>query len=160
MTPTLQTIVSVLGLLGIGGILASYAQMLWERRKASDTQRQEFKFARYKCTVVLMYAYLHFDTDQHKINEAGHRNFRSKNELLNEIDLEWHNALLFGSDEVILALRSFLINADRHTFTQAVVAMRRDLWGKRTSRISDTTLENVDLLPKSDDVTSLLAGRA
>ncbi|MGI6240906.1 MAG: hypothetical protein BWY44_00099 [Candidatus Omnitrophica bacterium ADurb.Bin292] len=53
---TLENIISVVSLLGIGGLLGAYFRVLWERNNA--ILKQDYKKVRYKCIIILALAYL------------------------------------------------------------------------------------------------------
>ena len=130
MNVTFQSVLAVLGLIGVGGLLSGYFTILWQRRSAAESQRQEFKFTRYKCILLLMYSCLDFGKDQAKLAEHG-RKFDTIDDLVDELTAEWHNMLLYSSDEAVRATQAFIVKQDRENFFRAVLAMRKDLWGGR-----------------------------
>jgi hypothetical protein len=128
MSVTFQNVLAVLGLMGIGGLLTAYFNILWQRQSAAESQRQEFKFTRYKCILLLMYACLDFEKERVKLAEHG-RKFATISDLLDELTVEWHNMILYSSDEAIRTTQAFIAEQNQGNFYKAVLAMRRDLWG-------------------------------
>lgn len=129
---TIEDIIKVIGLLGLGGLLGTYFRILWERRNKALIQKQEFKETRYKCIILLMRGALDFDMEKPKLNQHG-RNFQSLEELLNEIKTEWYNMILFASEEVLTESYVFICKPSEVAFRKAALAMRRDLWGGKFS---------------------------
>jgi hypothetical protein len=126
-----QTIISVIGLLGVGGLISGYLTIIWQRRSASQQQKEEYKAARYKCTLVLMFGYLEGPTSLPKLNAHVPRPFRSHEEVLEEVKTEWLNMILFASDDVMKELQEFVLAPSDETYFKTALAMRRDLWGGR-----------------------------
>lgn len=144
MSINFENAVAAIGLLGIGGLLGNYFQIHWQRRSAALSQKQEFKETRYKCIIMLMYVSLDFDKRGLGLEKFG-RNFRSRNEVLEELQTEWHNMILFASDGALKAVHSFIQSPSAPRFKAAALAMRADLWGGKIS----TDLEQLDFdVPK------------
>jgi hypothetical protein len=139
MSVTFENAVAAIGLLGVGGILGNYFQILWQRRSADLSKKQEFKETRYKCIILLMYSALDFDRQKEHLVQHG-RNFRTRGELLEELQTEWHNMILFASDDALKAVHSFIQSPAAARFKSAALAMRADLWGGKIS----TDLEHLD----------------
>lgn len=128
-----ESAINVIGLLGIGGVIGTYLRIVWERRDKALSQMQEFKFARYKCIIILMHAALNFEQRNPHLRQVG-RNFQTKEELIEEIEMEWHNSILFASDEALKSIHAFLNQPSSSLFKQSVIAMRQDLWGNKLSK--------------------------
>ena len=139
MSLTVENVLSALGLLGIGGLLGTYLRIVWERKNSAQLQKQEFKDTRYKCIIMLMYTMLDFDKRSKGLDKFG-RNFGTKEELLDEIKAEWHNAILFASDEVLEDLHNFIKTPSSDLFKKSALSMRKDLWGGNLS----ATLESLE----------------
>lgn len=139
MTLTVENVLSAVGLIGIGGTLGTFFRILWERKSSAQQQKQDFKDARYKCIIMLMYTLLDFEKRNLGLVKFG-RNFKSKDELINEIKAEWHNAILFASDEVLEDLNVFIKNPSAKSFKKSALSMRKDLWGGKLS----ATLESLE----------------
>ena len=89
-----QTIVSILGALGIGtlisGITSSWITLLWQRRNEDKAKHQEFKEVRYKCIILLMHAYINFDQSKEMLVKHGYdiQNKKDLTDLLQTISLK------------------------------------------------------------------------
>src|SRR5690554_225619 len=103
---TVENAITVLGLLGVGGVMGTYLRIIWERKKEAQLHKQEFKEARYKCVIMLMYAALDFDTHVPLLRQHG-RNFDDLEALVDELKTEWHNMILFASEDVLIAVYAF-----------------------------------------------------
>ncbi|MBI5461226.1 MAG: hypothetical protein HY941_03470 [Gammaproteobacteria bacterium] len=139
MTLTVENTLSALGLLGFGGALGTYLRIVWERMSSAQLQKQEFKDARYKCIIMLMYTLLDFDKRSKGLEKFG-RDFKTQEELIDEIKAEWHNAILFASDEVLENLHAFIKDPSAESFKKSALSMRKDLWGGKLS----ATLESLE----------------
>lgn len=128
-----NVIVSILGLLGIGGIIGAYFNSLWERNNTISLQKQEYKEARYKAIILLMYGYLEYK-DQGDFLIIHRPNIDSKDKLFLELKTEWNNMILYASDDVLLKFHEFLKNPTHETFKKIAIAMRKDLWGGKINQ--------------------------
>src|SRR3990170_8477586 len=128
----IENVLSALGLLGIGGAIGTYLRIIWERRNSAQLQKQDFKDARYKCIIMLMYTLLDFEKRNIGLDKFG-RNFSTPKDLADEIKAEWHNAILFASDEVLENLYSFIKNPSPASFKKTALSMRKDLCGGKLS---------------------------
>lgn len=57
---------------------------------------------------------------------------KSAEDLSFELETEWHNMILFASDEVLIRTKRFLESPDEQTFWQVGLAMRKDLYKLKT----------------------------
>ena len=129
---TIEDIFKVVSLLGLGGILGTYFRILWERRNKALIQKQEFKETRYKCIILLMHSALDFDKNKILLNQHG-RSFATLDDLMDELKAEWHNMILYASDEVLTESHVFICNPSQIAFKKVALAMRGDLWGGKVS---------------------------
>ncbi|MEM7793185.1 MAG: hypothetical protein AAF579_01870 [Cyanobacteria bacterium P01_C01_bin.118] len=129
---TIENAIAAIGLLGIGGIFGTYFRILWERKNTTLLQKQEFKEARYKCIILLIYSALDFDKNKVMLRQQG-RKFLSREDLMDELKAEWHNMILFASDGALMNTHTFIKNPSYETFRIASLAMRKDLWGGKLS---------------------------
>jgi hypothetical protein len=65
---------------------------------------------------------------------------KSLSDVEKEIEIEFLNGVLFASDDVIRALAEFIQNPNRSSYVKVAGAMRKDLWGKKTS-INEEVME-------------------
>jgi hypothetical protein len=129
---TVENALSAIGLLGMGGVIGTYLRILWERRNTALLHKQEFKEIRFKCIILLMYTALDFEERNPGLKQYG-RNFSSREDVIDELKAEWHNAILFASDEVLKAIYAFTKEPSGQLFKQAALTMRKDLWGGKSS---------------------------
>jgi hypothetical protein len=139
MTLTVENVLSALGLLGIGGALGTYFCIVWERKNSAQLQKQAFKDTRYKCIIMLMSTLLDFDKRSGGLEKFG-RDFKSQEQLIDEIKAEWHNAFLFASDEVLEDMHAFIKEPSAKSFKKSALSMRKYLWGGKLS----ATLESLE----------------
>jgi len=138
---TIESAIAAISLLGIGGLLGNFFRILWERKNSALLQKQEFKETRYKCIIMLMLGALDFEKSKAVLNQHG-RNFRTLDDLLDELEAEWHNMILFASDDVLVGTHGFISNPTHETYRKASLAMRKDLWGGKLSKsIQSLTFE-------------------
>lgn len=140
---TFKNIVSILTLLGIGGLLGNYFRILWERKNTALLQKQEFKETRYKCIILLMLSCLDFEKNKQMLHQHGRTCINSLNDLKDELKIEWNNMILFSSEEVLSTMHLFIKNPSQVNFRKVALAMRRDLWG---GKISTKKLEELKTL--------------
>lgn len=127
----LQTVLSILGLLGVGTTIGALVQHWLQRATEVRQKEHELKRARYGALSILMFTRL--DTGSELKRLAEYRpNIRTLNDLDRELELELLNSVLFASDRVVRALAVFLKQPDKSNYAATLSAMRRDLWGRRT----------------------------
>lgn len=125
-----EAVSSALGLIGVSGLVSSYLTTIWQRRSAFEQKKEEFKFTRYKATIVLMFGHLQGERSISQLNKYG-RTFQTSTEILEEVKVEWLNMVLFASDAVMRELQEFILNPTDESYFRAALAMRRDLQGSR-----------------------------
>ena len=124
---TLENIVSMLTLLGVGGLLGTYLRILWERKNTALLQKQEFKETRYKCIIILMLSYLDFDKNKAMLHKHGREYIRTPQDLKDELIMELNNMILFASGDVLNSMQKFIKLLSQQCFHQGALAMRKDL---------------------------------
>lgn len=145
---TASEIISLIGLIGIGGLLKSLFDLFIGRRKIKSEKKQEFKETRYKAIILLCHAYVNYESEEMALI-IQRPDIKSREVLFNELRAEWINMVLYASDKVILAMKKFLESSDQITFNEMVLAMRKDLYGIRTK----LKMENLNLIESK--ITSL-----
>lgn len=138
----LESIVSVLTLLGIGGICGNFFRILWERKNTAILQKQEFMEKRYKAIVLLMLSCLDFEKEKIHLHESGRQYIKSLNDLKDELRMEWNNMILFASEDVLVKTHAFLQHPSQESYQKVALAMRCDLWG---GKISTRKLEELSI---------------
>lgn len=127
----IKDIVSVIGLIGIGGLLKSAFDFFIGNQNRKSQSKHEFKQLRYKTIILLCFTFLYYDREKPTL--LIHRpDLKSKDDLHNEIFAEWNNMMLYASDKVISALREYLKNSNQEYYNRLIISMRKDLYGIRT----------------------------
>jgi len=126
-----EEILAVLGVLGVGSLIATSLTYVYEKRKQIKFSEQEEKEKRYKAMVLHMKCLL--KPDDLKYMKLQRPDLRNMEDVKNEVETEWYNSLLFASDDVIRALKEFVQKPDDLTYAKTIIAMRKDLWNKKTS---------------------------
>ena len=112
----------------IGGILVAFCNHIWDKQKERASKENELKERRYLCTILLMYALLDpTELDQLKKLRPDIKNL---DDLKRQLKTEWVNSWIFADDQTILSLKEFLNRPNEKTFTDTVLAMRKELWNK------------------------------
>ena len=132
MESIIYIIVTLLTALGLGGILGAYFQSLFQHRKQIKEQEHEVKNRRYGAIVIQMLTVLDLDNSL-KHTKEFRPDLKDVGDFKKEIELEFLNSLLYANDDVIKALGDFINNPNHEAYIKIVVAMRKDLWGKKTS---------------------------
>jgi hypothetical protein len=128
---TIENIVAVLGLLGIGGLISGYFTLLWQRRSTALAKMQEYKETRYKCIILLMRAYLDFNRYRGELQKYGY-SIKSISDLTALLRDEHISAFLYASDDFIRSLGDFIRTPSEMSLVKAALSMRKDLWGVKT----------------------------
>jgi hypothetical protein len=139
---TTETIISALGLLGLGSLVKSILDFFVDGRKRKSESQQQHKEPRYKAILILCHTLVNFENEKDRL--IIHRpNIKTKEDLLDEVYLEWVNMTLYASDDVIKAMKIFLQNYNQENFSKTMIAMRKDLYNIRTNLgEQDLTLKN------------------
>jgi hypothetical protein len=133
----ITVILSILGSLGFGGIIGGYLQHLWNKKRDIDIQIQTLNENKYRSTLVFMRCILkptnfqQFDlSDPNFPSKASFKVI--KNYSMNKVLEFYYNSTLYASDDVLKAEREFLNTPTVSNFFKTALAMRRDLWKKKS----------------------------
>lgn len=127
---TIELIPSVLGVIGVGSIIAAFFTYFWQRKREIQIKENELKEKRYLCTLLLMYALVNPE-ELEKLKR--HRpDLNSLDDLKNELQVEWVNSWIFAGDNTIQSFKRFLEYPNENTFAQTILSMRQELWNKKT----------------------------
>lgn len=135
----IQTILSILGLLGVGGIIGSYIQYALNQKGDITKEVRSLNEDKYRSVLVFMRCIL----DPSVINQFG---FSNKDEInLNRIKDDtgkiityaksklkeyYYHSFLYASDNVINEIENFIKDPSENNFIKVANAMRKDLWNK------------------------------
>lgn len=121
----------------IGAVIGAVLKHDYEKKSKLFEKKQE----RYFCIILLMKSFIDFDNSINKLQR--HRpNITSKKDLFEEIEDEYDNMVLFASENVLLKTNEFIKNPTRLAFIQVGIAMKKDLWGLKTSKKFKKLLES------------------
>lgn len=140
----IQTIISVLGLLGIGGIIGSYFQHLWNQKRETELRIQSLNENKYRSTLVFMRCVLKPENiSQFNIEDPNMQHLKNKEDIKKyafaKLTEFYYNSILYASDDVLRKFKNFMNEPSETGFMETAIAMRRNLWKKGT-RIELKTL--------------------
>jgi len=121
----LQIIFSALTLIGVGGILGGYVAFLLDKKNELEFKKLEQKEKRYRSCLLYMDAF--FEPANIKYLSSRQQDIHDSGDVLQYLNAEYHEMLLYASREVILSLKAFIEAPTREKFLSAVLSMRRDL---------------------------------
>ena len=124
----LNGITLVLSGLGVGGLLGAFAKSVLDKQQLKFSKVFEFKEARYKAIMILMWVAMHPDSNEFTMLKQYRPLIVSTKELDRELDLEYHNAMLYASDRVLEGLAAFIKSRDLEAWKVVTRAMKRDLY--------------------------------
>lgn len=121
---------SILSFIGIGGIVSAFFTYFWQKRKEVQLKENELKERRYLCTLLLMYAYIRPQelTSLRRMRPE----IQNQDDLKRELQTEWVNSWIFAGDKTIMSFKRFIENPNQENFAKTVLAMRKDLWNKKS----------------------------
>jgi hypothetical protein len=135
MEPITQAILSLLGIVGIGGIITA----LLNKSKEIEFQKLEQKQKRYKS--MLLYMDVSFKPKNIKYLSSRQPDIDSAEDVMEYLRAEYHEMLLYASKEVIDVAKVFIEAPSRDNFLSVVLAMRKDLWIRK----NDLDLTDIQL---------------
>lgn len=105
-----------------------FAKFFLDRQNHKFSRIFEYKEARFKAIMILMWVAT--NPTEHEFGQlAKHRpDIKSVKDLDRELELEYHNAMLFASDKVLDALKAFLEKKNIENWKIVTRAMKKDLY--------------------------------
>jgi len=143
MTDPIQITVSVLTLLGVGGIAGGYITYLLDKKKEREFKILEQKEKRYKSCLLFMDAF--FEPKNIKYLSSRHPDIDSAQDVLEYLKMEYYEMTLYASKEVIFSVKRFIEKPIRENFLKTILTMRQDLSSKK----NDLEKMNLQLKPNS-----------
>ncbi|HEY7546270.1 MAG TPA: hypothetical protein VID27_15375, partial [Blastocatellia bacterium] len=153
----LTTVLSIVTALGIGSMLGAYFQTRFQQRTQVRQQEHDLKRQRYLCILMLMITKLDPDVGLPKIR-AIRPDLKASSDIDEELATEVLNGFIYASDEVLKTLAQFIHRPDYDSFIHAAVAMRKDLWGKKTA-INNEIVEIMAILPSEKKINDKSTAR-
>jgi hypothetical protein len=124
----INDIALVLSSLGVGGLLGVFAKSILDKQQLKFSKVFDFKEVRYKAITILMLA----RASPTKYDLAQLRTRRPEitdlEDLDRELELEYLNAMIFASDNVLRSFKLFLEDKSMASYETVARAMRRDLY--------------------------------
>lgn len=114
--------------LGVGGLVGAYAKSFLDQRQLKFSKVFDFKEARYKAIMILMWVAMHPDDHEFTMLKQHRPQIMGVAELDRELQLEYHNAMLYASDSVLDGLSRFIEQKDLAAWKAVTRAMRDDLY--------------------------------
>lgn len=125
----LDTIVSLVTGMGFGGIVGVYFQFLFQRKQSLQDDIHQVKRARYGAIIIQMLTIL---SPEHLPKTQKFRpDLKDIQDFKEEVKVEILHGILFACDEVIKAMTEFVQEPSYSSYFKTVVAMRKDLWGRK-----------------------------
>jgi len=124
----LTQITLVLTSLGLGGLLGAYAKAVLDKRQLKFTKIFEYKEARYKAIMIMMWVAMNPNEHELTLLQMRRPEIDNVDKLHRELELEYHNAMLYASRRALRKLRAFLDDKTVANWTAAVRAMKKDLY--------------------------------
>jgi hypothetical protein len=130
MIDPVQTIISILTLLGVGGIAGGYITYLLDKKKERDFRILEQKEKRYKSCLLFMDAL--FQPNNIKYLASRHPDIDHTNDVIEYLRMEFYEMILYASNDVILSVKAFIEKRTQENFLKTILTMRRDLSPKES----------------------------
>jgi hypothetical protein len=128
----INSLALVLSGLGVGGLLGAYAKALLDKQQFKYTKLFDYKEARYKAISVLIWAAIDpIESELANIRKHGYDDITTPGDLDRLLRLEYHNALIFASGDVIRAFRVFLSDKSVANWENMARVIKRDLYFDR-----------------------------
>jgi len=134
-----ETIIAVLTSLGIGGFIGSYLQHLWHQKGETELRLQSENRRHYESNLVWMRIILkpemveNFNVAKLDPLLSKQRNPSEIKKLAENRLVEfYYSSILFSPDYVLTTMKEFIKNPTEANFMKSAIAMRKDLWKKKT----------------------------
>lgn len=115
--------------LGIGAVITAMIQHFLKIKEISyQSQRQDLE-KRYRVVILLMYAAFDFEANKTALR-INRPDLKDKKSVLEELEAEWVNMLLFASEETLNNLKSFIEKPNEGNLQKTALSMRNDLGRK------------------------------
>lgn len=118
----------VLSSLGVGGLLGAFAKAVLDKRQLKFSKVFDYKERRYQAIVILMWVAM--NPSEHELSMLKrHRPELVDNDGLDrELELEYHNMMLYASNRVLSSFKAFLGEKNLANWQAVTRAMKKDLY--------------------------------
>ena len=124
----LSNVVAILSGLGVGGLLGVFAKSVLDKRQLKFTKVFDYKETRYKALTILMLTAVNASKYELAQLKRHRPDMNGIDDLHRELELEYHNAMLFASDKVLKHFAIFLRDMSMANYETVAKAMREDLY--------------------------------
>lgn len=135
---SLEIALSLLTASGFGGIFGAYFQSRFQRQKDVQEDIHKLKRQRYGAILIQMLTIIEPQRGLSKAQQFR-PDLKDIADFKEEVKTEMLHSVLFASDDVIKTMAGFLQNPCYSSYIKTTVAMRKDLWGKKT-KINESML--------------------
>lgn len=114
--------------LGVGGLLGVFAKSILDKRQLKFSKVFDYKEVRYKAITILMLTAVNpspYELAQLKLRRPE---MNGVEDLDRELELEYHNAMLYASPRVLKNFAIFLKDKSMANYEAVAQAMRQDLY--------------------------------
>jgi len=125
---TVGSIATLLASAGLGGVVGAFFRSRFEHQSLINKAEHELKQKRYSCILLLMLAYLNPDSWMHQVSKVR-PDIVSSDDVLGELRAEVLNGMVYANQDVLLQISIFLSNPSPERYVDAVLSVRKDLWG-------------------------------
>lgn len=127
---SIETIISIISAIGIGGILGAYLEFRFQQQKQVREDIHRLKRKRYGAISIQMLTVL---SPEHLSKTQKFRpDLKNIEDFKEEVKIEMLHGVLFASDAVIKTMADFVQHPNFSSYFKTIAAMRKDLWGKKT----------------------------
>lgn len=123
---SLELIITIITSLGVGSLITAIVSYYLDKGKEIDFKKHEQKEKRYRS--VLLYMDVYFEPRNIKFLSSRQPDIDSQNDVIQYLEAEYHEMLLYSPKNVLLAVKKFIENPTKENFLIAVLKMREDLW--------------------------------
>jgi len=124
----INDIILILSGLGIGSLLGVFAKAFLDKQQHKFSKIFEYKEVRYKAIMILMWVALNPSKYEFQMLSKHRPDIKSIEDLDSELNLEYHNAMLFASDAALNALNIFIKQKNIENWKITIRAMKKDLY--------------------------------
>lgn len=142
MEISLQSILPLLTSFGLGGLITLVIKSYLDNRNRRFEDEFSHKEKRYKAIMIQMWASINPDKEISHLQKFR-PDITSNDMLFRELELELYNGTLYASDDVLKKLRKFIATKDYQSYLIVALAMRKDLYGKKSKiKFDDLRIES------------------
>lgn len=124
----MNAIALVLSGLGIGGLLGAFAKSVLDKRQLKFSKVFDYKERRYQAIIILMWVAMNPTEHELAMLKLRRPELVNVDALDRELQLEYHNMMLYASGAVLSSFKTFLGEKDLTNWEAVARAMKKDLY--------------------------------